>query len=429
MSLGKKPEEDDYYCLVECECGRKYKPEEMLFCACCKKIRCNFCLITEANLFQCKGFCTESLSASSKNKLTCDKCLECPLCFTPLIKKLYNNKFYLFCTGCYWNSQNVHISKEKKEEFENYIQILHQEKNSGFFRGMYESILTQLNEENIFSQQSDKNTINFDLNKNDFDANIVQKAMEKSEQTFEEFDKRIKEEKLKNEKKIGGKIEYNDDYLIKEENNENKNFKKKNKLLSCYNDFNQNFNSLDEVKKALNSNLSISSISSLEQRHHNAPFQNNSIWNQFPKFVDLIPKKKDYLKKCKDCEKAVIIIPESQNSKDGVLQTYIGSLPLIYIHKIDWDNLLITLKFVLVNFIDLTISFAADPLNNTKIILPNDKFLIQDERGYKKILIDFKFDEKYKNEFVKNNLYFFRFILKAEDNSSCIEYPVEIKFK
>ena len=145
MSLRKRVEEEDYYCLVQCDCGRKFKPDEMFLCYFCNKIKCHFCLITEAGIFQCKGFCNDDLSSSKKGKITCDKCLECPLCFTPLIKKLFNRKYYLFCTSCYWTSQNIHISKEKKEDFDTYITYLNQEKNSGFFKGMYDNILTRLN--------------------------------------------------------------------------------------------------------------------------------------------------------------------------------------------------------------------------------------------------------------------------------------------
>ena len=113
-SLRNMEEESDYYCLVQCDCGRKYKPEEMFLCYCCSKIKCNFCLITEANTFRCKGVCNEDIASTKKNRTNCDKCLECPLCFSPLITRNINKKYYLFCTSCYWYSHNIHISKEKK---------------------------------------------------------------------------------------------------------------------------------------------------------------------------------------------------------------------------------------------------------------------------------------------------------------------------
>ena len=275
--------------------------------------------------------------------------------------------------------------------------------------------------------------------KYDNEFNTVQKAMEKSEQNYEEFDKKIKDEIIKNEKQYSEKYEYNDDYLNKEENKENKNnnFKLKNKLLSCHNDFYQNFNSLDEVKKALNSNtLSINIITSLEQRHNNAVFQNNSIWNQYPKFIDLIPKQRDFSKQCKECGNYIVKIPENSSSNDeGIMHSYISLLPLIFINKIDWEKGSITLKFILINFMNLTISFKEDSSNTTKIKLPEGKFEVEEGRGDKKKLIDFKFDENYKGDFVKNNMYTFRFILKTEfkrndaGDLSCIEYPVEIRFK
>jgi len=436
MSLKEKIEDEDYYCLVQCGCGRKFKPEEMYLCEVCNKIKCNFCLITECLIFQCKGFCNEDSNISKKSILTCGKCLECPLCFTPLIKKLNNKKYYLFCNSCYWISNNVHISKEQKEDLEKYIKYLNQEKNSGFFKGMYDNISSQLTKDNSFV--GEKGAIQDELMKYVNEINTVQKAMEKTEQNFEEFDKKIKGELNKKEKQFSDKYEYNDDYL-NEENKENKNnnFKLKSKLLSCYNDFTQNFNTLDEVKKAFNSHiLNLPTTTSLEQRHNNPIFQNNSIFNQYPKFIDLIPQQRNYIKKCKECETILVKIPENpQEKSDKIGHYYLVSLPIILINKIDWEKSILTLKFVLVNIINVTISFEKDPSNMTKIILPEGKFLVEEKNGVKKKLIDFKFDEKYKSDFVKNHMYIFRFILKAEYKKNdvgeltSIEYPVEIKFK
>ena len=430
MSLKEKIEDEDYYCLVQCGCGRKFKPEEMYLCEVCNKIKCNFCLITECLIFQCKGFCNEDSNISKKSILTCGKCLECPLCFTPLIKKLNNKKYYLFCNSCYWTSQSAHISKEKIEDLDKYIEYLNQEKNSGFFKGMYDNISSQLTKDNSFV--GEKGAIQDELMKYVNEINTVQKAMEKTEQNFEEFDKKIKGELNKKEKQFSDKYEYNDDYLNEE--NKNNNFKFKPKLLSCYSDFSQNFKSLDEVKKAFNSNtLNINYTTSLEQRHNNPIFQSNSVFNQYPKFMDLIPKQKDFSKKCKECENYIIKIPGKDEG--GIMHDYTSLLPIILINKIDWEKYFITLKFVLINFMNLTISFKKDPLNMTKIILPEGKFVVEDKNGDKKILIDFKFDEKYKSDFVKNNMYIFRFILKAEykrndvGDLSFVEYPVEIKFK
>ena len=142
--------------------------------------------------------------------------------------------------------------------------------------------------------------------------NTVQKAMEKSEQTFKEFDETIKKELNKNEKHYSDKYKYNDDYLNGDnKDNKNHNFKLKSKLLSCFNDFTQNFSSSDEVKKAFNSNvLNVNTSTSLEQRHNNVVFQNNSILNKFPKFIDLIPQKKNITKKCKECRTILVKIPE-----------------------------------------------------------------------------------------------------------------------
>ena len=259
MSLSKKiEEEEDYYCLVECDCGRKYIQEEMFICNFCKKIKCNFCLITEAGIFRCKGFCNEDISSMKKNTTTCKKCLECPICFAPLVRKFFNKKFYLFCNSCYWTSQNIHISKEKYEDLDIYINTLNDTKNSGFLKGMFDSLLNQLSQENFFSGNIDKESKITDDDNSRFysDYDTVSKAMEKSEQNFEEFNKRNKKEMDDIEKMASDKYEYNDDYLNISNNEENKNkyFKLKNKLLPCYTDFTQNLDSLDEVKKAFNSN-------------------------------------------------------------------------------------------------------------------------------------------------------------------------------
>jgi hypothetical protein len=437
-SLRNIEEEADYYCLVQCDCGRKYKPEEMFLCYYCSKIRCNFCLITEANKFHCKNIiCKKDESPIKKTRTSCDKCLECPLCFSPLLTRNFNKKYYLFCTSCYWNSQSIHISKENKNDFENYIKSLHDEKNNGFLRGMYNKILNQLSKDNLFAGEKEKE-INDESFKFTNETETVQKAMEKTEQNFEEFDMRIKDEFLLNEKTSGDKYEYNDDYLNNDDINskKNENFKLKNKLLSCYNDFYLNFNSLSEVKTAFNTNtLSINAMTTLEQRINNPVFQNNMVFNTYPRFIDLIPKREDFYKKCKECGKTIVSIP-TKFGNDILLHSYISCLPVIYINKIDWVSNLIKLKFVLVEFNDLIISFKEDKLNQTKIKLPEGQFSVKNEKTLdKKIIIDFKFDENHKNEFIKNRIYIFRFIIRAEfkkdgiGESSFIEYPVEIKFK
>ena len=75
------------------------------------------------------------------------------------------------------------------------------------------------------------------------------------------------------------------------------------------------------------------------------------------------------------------------------------SLPLIFINKINWEKNILTLKFVLVNIINIII-FNEDSSNMTKIILTVEKFLVEETNGDKKILIDLKFDKKYKSDFV-----------------------------
>ena len=48
----------------------------------------------------------------------------------------------------------------------------------------------------------------------------------------------------------------------------------------------------------------------------------------------------------------------------------------------------------------------------TKIKLPEGNFKVENQTGDKKrIIIDFKFDEEHKDDFIKNHMYIFRFIL------------------
>jgi hypothetical protein len=128
------------------------------------------------------------------------------------------------------------------------------------------------------------------------------------------------------------------------------------------------------------------------------------------------------------------------------LHSFINQLPVIFINKIDLEQNLIKLRFVLLKFISVNISFKEDPYNTVKVILPEGVFDFEQETEatpqsskYKKMLIDFKFDESFKSELVSNRSYILRFIIRAEfnrnttetteeDSSNVIEYPNEIKF-
>ena len=150
-------EEQEFYCLVECGCGRKFKPEDMYICYACKKIKCQYCTRIEGQQFQCKAGCSNQFTTGSKTKnikFCCTNCLQCPLCFSTLITKVFNGKYYLSCQSCYWNSLTVHIAKGKKEEFDTYIQRMNEETCNGFLKKMYNVIVNQLSNDPIVANKN-----------------------------------------------------------------------------------------------------------------------------------------------------------------------------------------------------------------------------------------------------------------------------------
>ena len=445
-------EEQEFYCLVECGCGRKFKPEDMYICYACKKIKCQYCTRIEGQQFQCKAGCSNQFTTGSKTKnikFCCTNCLQCPLCFSTLITKVFNGKYYLSCQSCYWNSLTVHIAKGKKEEFDTYIQRMNEETCNGFLKKMYNVIVNQLSNDPIVANKN-KNQLDLEERTNmDSDNDIVRKAMEEGDQNIDNFENNNSEELAKEEKKANGKCEYNDDYLNNEEN-KYISLKIINKLLPCCNDYNQNFNSLEEVQKAFNTNeLSLNAMTGLVQRHNNPILQNPSIFNQYPKFEDLLPKKELFGKYCKECGKILVEeIEDNQKKEMRIFHSYLNNLPIIFINKIDLEQNLIKLRFILLNSTNINITFKEDPNNKVKIVLPAEMFNFekieetesdQKNSDFKNILVDFKFDEGYKDELASNTSHIFRFIIKAEFNRiesenqeatvSCIEYPVEIKFQ
>ena len=445
-------EDEDYYCVVQCNCGRKYRPEDMYICYVCKEIKCKYCTRTEGQLLQCKAGCSNQYTTASKTKnaiFCCQNCLECPLCFVPLKTKVYMDKYYLSCPSCYWNSLKANVIKTKKYEFEKYIKRMNEEACNGYLKKMYNEILKQLTNDPLILNRP-KKQLDFEERTNiSTYSDIVQKAMDSEEQNFENFEKNAKNERETEEKRATGK--YNDNYINNEEN-KYVSLKGINKILPCYNDYTQNFNTLQEVQKAFNSNdLGTNAMTSLEQRHNNPVLQNISILNQYPKFVDLIPKKQLFNKTCKQCKKLIVEEIDNNHKEGRINHSFISQLPIVFINKIDLEQSLIKLRFIMLNFIDnINISFKYDPLSKVKVVLPEEKFdfeLKEGENGnknninYKNFLVDFKFEESYKNELVKDSYHILRFIVRAEfnrteqqpennqDSSNAIEYPNEIKFK
>ena len=447
MHNSMKNDEEDFYYLVQCNCGRKFKPEELYICYVCKKIKCQYCIRTEGQLFQCKAGCSNQFTSGTKTKYVkfcCSKCLECPICFAPLTKKVFKDKHYLSCPSCYWNSIKVHIAKSKEEDFNAYIQRMNEEASNGFLKRMYTVILQQLSSDPLNENKSKKLDLEERTNEESYN-DIVKKAMEEGEQKLESFEENNKLELAKNEKRATGKCEYNDEYL---NNVDNKyiSFKIINKLLPCCNDFSQNFNTLEEVQKAFNTNdLSLNNMIGLEQRHNNPILQNNTVLDQYPRFVDLIPKKQLFGKNCKECGKLIVEEVDDNQKDSRIVHNFISQLPIAYINKIDLEQNLIRIRYTMLNFIGVTISFKEDPTNQVKIILPEDKFNFDEKsevgKGskYKNILVDIKFDESYKDQLTSQSCHVMRFIVRVEfnraetdgqsDAESVIEYPNEIKFK
>ena len=446
--------EEDYYCLIQCGRGRKFKAEEMYICYVCQKIKCKYCTRTEGQNFQCKAGCNNQYTSGTKTKnakFCCNNCMECPSCFSPLISKTFKGKYFLSCPTCYWNTVNVHISKSKKEDFDSYIQRVNEETNNGHLRKMYNFILNKLsNDPLIANKPKKKNEYEERINEDSYN-DIVKKAMEEEKPNLENFEEKYKLDLSQKEKNAHGKCEYNDDYLNNEEN-KYYTLNLMNRLLQCSNDYTKNYNSLEEVQKAFNNNeLSLNTNNSLKQRHNNVIFQNNSLLDLYPKFFDLIPKKQLFSKTCKECGKIIVEEIDANQKQEGevIMHNFINQLPIVFINKIDLEENLIKLRFVLLKFININISFKEDPFNTVKVILPAEKFDFEEKEGeetvssknfkYKKILVDFKFDDSYKSELVSNSTHLLRFIIKAEfsrneyenteNSNSVIEYPIEIKFK
>ena len=203
-----------------------------------------------------------------------------------------------------------------------------------FLKKYYNTILNQLSNDKMVKKQIE---IGDRINLESYN-DIVKKAMEEGEQNLENFEKNNNLQNANEEKKETGKCEYKDDYLNNEEN-KYISFKKIIKLLHCYNDYTQNFNSLEEVQKAFNTNnLSLNAMTSLEQRHNNPILQNNCVLNQYPKFEDIIPKKQLFSKKCKECGKLIVEEVDDNQKDSRIVHSFIKQLPIVFINKIPKFN-------------------------------------------------------------------------------------------
>ena len=302
-------EEDDYYCHILCGCGRKYRAEEMYICYNCNKVMCRFCISSEYEYSGCKNSCSRnriiSKQSSNDKKNKCDVCLECPKCFSALIKRNLNGNFMYVCSYCYYDTTNIRLSRTKEVELDLTVGKIQESSSGGYLKKMYVNVCKKL-KDNMFSD----NKMKIPVSKNNYSTTtefkqIVNKAMEQGPWSIEKLEKDIKNEIYEIEEKEQLPIKYDDSYI------KNANLYTAFTLIMQYIgtsiDYSDNdINNIDELKEKLMYDLNPRSISNLEQRYNHVIFQHPYVEMQFPNFFDLIPNKSEVVKKCKQCRKIII---------------------------------------------------------------------------------------------------------------------------
>lgn len=451
------PKDSDYYCLVKCFCDRVFQPSELYICFICNEIRCKYCVHTEYEYFQCKNNCkplTQSEEKSKDTKNCCDSCLECPLCFTPLSRREVAGNFFLLCPSCYWSTKEMGLEKNSEKEFKVLIEKLNEEFCSSFLKRMFNSIQEKLNKDPIFlggGREKKFEYKNLSIEeKNPLDE-IVNKAMNGSEWKSDQLIEDIKKNKNLYEKLFFSKLEYKDDYYLNE-GRKYMSFLLVNKLISSYADYTEKFDSLEALQKNLDGFYNVNNTSSLEQRHKSVIFQNTSRSLQFPRFVDLIPKKAKSVRKCGKCGKVLVEAGENLHKgadiKYAVLNSFISQFPTVTIYKIDTTLNVIVLKFTLYFDKDIAIKFKECDDSDIKVEVPQGKYNFKDYNekdvnskdeglyGRKENIILFNFKVKQESQGLINvpSSHYFKFFVevdytKDDFSSSTIEYQNEIKFK
>lgn len=390
---------------------------------------------------------------AKKRKSTCDLCLECPLCFTGLVKRCYNGSFMYACPYCYWDTSNIKFSKPKETDLDILIGQLQERSCSGLLKRMYSYSLNKLKkQEDLFIEEKSgqRGTLRGSITGI---TDMVKKAMDTGTWSMEKLEESLVKEQKDNEEK--NKIAYTDNYINDKENNYF-DFQFIATLLGCSLDYiDNNFSKIDSVEKLkenLKTVLDIKSMSTLEQRHSHIIFQNPISNIQFPKFFDIIPQKSKSSKYCKSCKKILVETGEllgglkESGLKLEISHFFIKQFPSVTIYKIELSLKVLLLKFTMADFGDITFYFREDPDSPTKVLLPPDKYEIgnkditPNDWVYKNadrfFILNFKFKEEYLPRLeTDGSTHILRFFMKVDYNrgggntAETIEYPNEIKFK
>ena len=455
-------EEDDYYCHIFCGCGRKYRGEEMYICYNCNKIMCRFCITTEYEHSGCKNSCSRNRIIKKQNsndkKNKCDICLECPICFSALIKRHLNSTFMYSCPYCYYDTSYIKFSKTKELELDRAIGKLQEVSSSGHLKKMYNLILKKLKEkDNIFCEDKiqllktqNRGTISKEI------SDVVKKAMNEGAWTIEKLEQKLKIENDEIENKEKLPMKYDDNSYILNPNLYSS-FATIVQHLGVALDYSNNelnsLNNVEELSNLLQKDLNPKFISNLEQRYNSVIFQHPYLEMQFPNFFDLIPNKSEVVKKCKQCRKIVIQAAAADYVTDSRIKTikldighlFIKQFPIETIYKIDIEKYVLMIKFSLYEFKEVTLCFKEDESSEVKCIIPKDSYVIgnnnilEDEFIFKWsdkfIIVNFKFKESYISKLVKGSHHIFKLLINAEydrggkETLSKINYGTEIKFK
>lgn len=452
------PKDSDYYCLVKCSCERLFPPDSLYICFICNEIRCKYCVRTEYEYFQCKNNCklpNQSDEKTKDAKNCCDSCLECPLCFTPLSKREIAGKFLLLCPSCYWSSKEMGLEKNSEKEFNTLIEKLNEEFCSSFLKRMYSVVQEKLKAGDLFQggEGGDKKFEykNLTMEEGGQVNEIVKKAMNGSEWKVEQLIEDIKKNNLINEQIFFGKFDYKDDYYLNKDK-KYMNFVLVSKLLSSAIDYSEKIDSLEELQTQMNNGYyNVNSTSSLEQRHKSVIFQNCLRSMQFPRFIDLVPKKAKSIRKCRQCGKILVeageTIHKAADIKYSILNSFINQFPTVSIYKIDLSINVIVLKFTMIpgcSNKEIKISFKEVDDSNVKVDTPKGTYSFTEEGGKdddgvcgrKENSILFNFKIKQESQGIMNipSSYWFKFIVvadytKDDASSITIEYQNEIKFQ
>lgn len=268
----------------------------------------------------------------------------------------------------------------------------------------------------------------------------------------------VLEEKMKEEEgEIGQKneIKYDDNY-ISNQNNAYFSFHFVSTLLASNLDYSETnwtqFDSIDSLKNKLRNELDINYVTSIQQRHCNVILQHPFINIQFPKFTDLIPQRAKSSKKCRNCKKLVIQAGDVSSGKAldtklEIAHLFLLQFPYISIFRIDTSMKVLMLKFSVLDYKEITISFREDIDSPIKVILPPGKYEIGTNKEYEQnkyfysksdkfVVFNFQIAESHHSAIeVNGSCHLVRFIIKSEYNrggsetAKDIEYPIEIKFK